>query len=264
MALVVEVVQERHVAPCLLVLAPLPGVGPHRRLDREAVPEQRLALRPLGEKGPRRVAIVHQIGHGRAHYRAGRDARGGRNLLPRRRIRLPSGHGSRDTGHHHRDLPHPRWGAALGHRPPRRKQERRPADPGGVRADGRPGHARQRPAHPRRRGHDRPAHGHRRRGRVARPQPPARVGRRHPKDAPRRRAVLADPGVDPLRRAASGPVRRGRHPAAGRRRHRPPPRRHPSDGLRRPRGRGRAPIASTGCRHPQAYAGPTSTSTRHR
>ena len=70
-ALVVEVVQQRHVAPRLLVLAALAGVGAHRRLDRERVPEQRLALRPLGQKRPGRVAIVHQIGHGRAHVPCG-------------------------------------------------------------------------------------------------------------------------------------------------------------------------------------------------
>ena len=45
--------------------------------------------------------------------------------------------------------------AALGHRPPGRQQERRPADPRRVPAHRRPGHARERPAHPRRRGDDR-------------------------------------------------------------------------------------------------------------
>ena len=70
------------------------------------------------------------------------------------------------------------------------------------------------------------------------------------KTAPRRRAVLAHPRVDPVRRPAARPLRHGRHPAAGRRRHRPPPRRHPPDGVRgagrRRRGRPRA----TGCRAP--------------
>src|SRR4249919_1222576 len=55
--LVVEVVQERHVAPGLLVLPPFAGIGPYRRLDGKAVPEKRLARRPLGEKLPCGVAV---------------------------------------------------------------------------------------------------------------------------------------------------------------------------------------------------------------
>jgi hypothetical protein len=61
MALVVEVVQQRDVAPGRLVLAEMDGIGAHGRLDREAVAQERLAFRPLVQERPGRVAVVHQI-----------------------------------------------------------------------------------------------------------------------------------------------------------------------------------------------------------
>jgi hypothetical protein len=52
MDLVVEVVQQRGRSPELLVLVIEPRVEPHGRLDRERMPQQRLALRVLGERLP--------------------------------------------------------------------------------------------------------------------------------------------------------------------------------------------------------------------
>src|SRR5690348_15064009 len=69
MALVVEVVQQGDVAPGVHVLPEVRGVGAHRRLDREGVPQQRLVLRPLGEERPGRVAVVHEVrSHGGGRY----------------------------------------------------------------------------------------------------------------------------------------------------------------------------------------------------
>src|SRR5215217_757459 len=48
----VEVVEEGDDAPKLLVLAEPPRVRPHRRLDRERMPEQRLALRAPRQRLP--------------------------------------------------------------------------------------------------------------------------------------------------------------------------------------------------------------------
>ena len=52
-ALVVEVVQQRDGAPVVLVLAELPRVAAHRRLDAQHVLAQALALRVLGHQRPR-------------------------------------------------------------------------------------------------------------------------------------------------------------------------------------------------------------------
>ena len=54
--LVVEVVEERRRAPELLVLAVEPGVEADGRLDRERVPQERLARRVLREGLPRLLA----------------------------------------------------------------------------------------------------------------------------------------------------------------------------------------------------------------
>ena len=54
--LVVEVVEEGDDGPALLVLAVLPRVGPHRGLDGERVPQQRLALRVAREGLPGSLA----------------------------------------------------------------------------------------------------------------------------------------------------------------------------------------------------------------
>ncbi len=60
MALVVEVVEERDGAPQLLVLAAQARVVPDRGLDRERVPEQRLARRVARERLPGPLACdVH-------------------------------------------------------------------------------------------------------------------------------------------------------------------------------------------------------------
>ena len=60
MHLVVEIVQQRDVAPGRLVLAVQARVVPHRGLDGERVPQQRLALREL-----RAAATTRRRGHGR-------------------------------------------------------------------------------------------------------------------------------------------------------------------------------------------------------
>src|SRR5439155_15392796 len=60
MDLVVEVVQERDDAPALLVLAELTRVPARRGLDRQGVPDQRLALRVAGQSLPGAVAIQFQ------------------------------------------------------------------------------------------------------------------------------------------------------------------------------------------------------------
>jgi hypothetical protein len=62
MHLVVEVVQQGGDAPQLLVLAEPPGVEPGRRLDRERVAAQRLALRVAREGLPGLVAGGGQSG----------------------------------------------------------------------------------------------------------------------------------------------------------------------------------------------------------
>ena len=61
--LVVEVVQQRRRAPELLVLAELLRVGADRRLHRERLPLQGLALRVLGQRLP--GALTGHV-HGRA------------------------------------------------------------------------------------------------------------------------------------------------------------------------------------------------------
>ena len=61
--LVVEVVQERGRAPELLVLAELSRVRADGRLDRERVPQERLALRVRSEGLPGSVAgDLHRVG----------------------------------------------------------------------------------------------------------------------------------------------------------------------------------------------------------
>ena len=60
-ALVIEVVQQRDVAPGRLVLTKLAGVRPHRGLDRQRMPAQRLALRPFAEQRPGCISIVYDV-----------------------------------------------------------------------------------------------------------------------------------------------------------------------------------------------------------
>ena len=59
-ALVVEVVQQRHHAPVVLVLTPEPRVAAHRGFDREHVLPQALALRMLGDQRPRLIPRQHR------------------------------------------------------------------------------------------------------------------------------------------------------------------------------------------------------------
>ena len=62
--LVVEVVEQRDTAPQLLVLARAPRVSAHRRLDRERMAEERLALRVAGQRRPGPVAgDLHGAGY---------------------------------------------------------------------------------------------------------------------------------------------------------------------------------------------------------
>ena len=60
MALVVEVVQQGHVAPRVLVGAALARIGAHRGLDRVGVAPQRLALRPALQQSERRRAVARE------------------------------------------------------------------------------------------------------------------------------------------------------------------------------------------------------------
>ena len=60
MALVVEVVQQRHVAPRVLVVAALARIGAHGGLDRVGVAPQRLALRPALQERERRGAVARE------------------------------------------------------------------------------------------------------------------------------------------------------------------------------------------------------------
>ncbi len=59
-ALVVEVVQQRDVAPGVLVLAALARIGAHGGLDRVGVAPQRLALRPALQERERRRAVARE------------------------------------------------------------------------------------------------------------------------------------------------------------------------------------------------------------
>ena len=62
--LVVEVVEQRHVAPGRLVFAELDGVATDRRLHRKRVTKQRLVLRPLRQERPGGIAVAHElVGH---------------------------------------------------------------------------------------------------------------------------------------------------------------------------------------------------------
>ena len=212
-ALVVEVVQQRDVAPRLLVLAELAGVGAHRRLDRQRVAEQRLALRPLGEQLPRRR---HGRGRGRRSWRAD-DTPPTTAAGPGRRPNGATldGDGDRDPRGHGGSFPDRGRTAALGHRSPGRQQERRAADPGSLPADRRPGHARERAPHPRRRGDDR-ADGSRSASRSSgRPATRCGCGRpMSPAPGSTPSCASAHPRVDPAGRPAAGPLRRRRRAAA--------------------------------------------------
>ena len=60
MALVVEVVQQRDAAPCILVGAAQAGVCANRGLDRVGVTAERLALGPLVQQRERGGTIARQ------------------------------------------------------------------------------------------------------------------------------------------------------------------------------------------------------------
>ena len=198
--LVVEVVEQRRDAPELLVAVELARVRRGRRLDGERVPQERLALRVRRQRLP---GLVAGRGHGPA-----RIAAHGRRTRARRRLR--------DRRCAAAQRPHPR----------RRQQERRAADPRRVRPDRRPGRAPQRAADPRRPDDARPDGRHRRRRRMDRRQRRQHPGRERDEDGARRGALPAHPCVGPARRPAARALRQRDRPAAGRRRDRPPPRRH--------------------------------------
>ena len=169
MALVVEVVQQRHVAPCVLVLAALARVGPHRGLDREAWRQQRLALRPLGAAAP-----TPRRGHARdpAWPRTLSCRPDGGRQEPAAldgESGYPHGHAiaTRDT--HIETLPH-RGRACRSRAPSAPRATRTPPCRSWRRAllTAEPVTLEQRPAHPRRRGDARAARRPRRRGRVDR------------------------------------------------------------------------------------------------
>jgi hypothetical protein len=60
--LVVEIMEQGDDAPSLLVLAEFARVAADRRFDRERVLAQALALRPLSEQRPGRVAGNNGVG----------------------------------------------------------------------------------------------------------------------------------------------------------------------------------------------------------
>ena len=59
--LVVEVVDQRHHAPLLLILTKLTRVGPHARLNGQGVLPQVLALGALAQQFPGRLTIHHSL-----------------------------------------------------------------------------------------------------------------------------------------------------------------------------------------------------------
>src|SRR5579864_4270791 len=61
--LVVEVVHQRDEAPGLLIFTPLPRVAAHRRLDREQVLPEALALDVLGDEGPGPISGQQGLRH---------------------------------------------------------------------------------------------------------------------------------------------------------------------------------------------------------
>ena len=219
--LVVEVVQQRDDAPELLVLAEPARVRPRRGLDGERVPEQRLALGVRRERLPRlslalRPSAVYDTPPHEHDYALHRNA------------------GLRDRGR----------SPAQRHRPRRREQERRAADPGGHRARVGAGAADERAADPRRADDGRAARRHRRRRGVAgRERDPDRPGRR-PQVRARRGALPSDPRLVPARGAAAGAARQRDRAAARRRRDRTPPARpaHPRPRRARRRDRHQRPL----------------------
>ena len=134
-----------------------------------------------------------------------------------------------------------------------REQERRAADPRRLRAHERARRAAQRSADPGRRHDARAARGHRRRGRLDRPErrPGARGG--DPEDRARPRALLPDARLVPARGPAARPRGKRRRRAAGRGRDRASQARpaHPRLHRARRRRRGGRRVRHAHRRHPR-------------
>ncbi len=237
-ALVVEVVQQRDVAPRLLVLAALRA---HRRARRprprrrgaaaprspssSAAARARRGGRARGSLHPWRGSVTVQLGPGPDCTRSRQRRRG----ASRRAVcKVPRG--LRSTAR----APSPCMASLTVMTRPRPQEflviEGGVPLHGTIRPEGNknsalallaatlltaePGRARQHAAHPRRRDDARAARRSRRRGRVDGPQRGARVRRRRQLDGARRGALRAHPRLDPARRPAARALRQRRRAAA--------------------------------------------------